>query len=271
MTTTINASTSAGLVQTADTSGVLALQTAGTTAVTIDASQNVGIGTTAPVDKLSILSGYYSLGAYRNSDVSVVGAAGMSISAGALVGTTPTAAVGFNAVLQDANTGYMSLATRASGTVAEKMRIDSTGNVTKPKSASFLVKVANNVSNVTGDGTAYTVLYDTVISDYNSNYATATGKFTAPVAGIYQFNVLSYLYVLIGGTTNVTIELVTTARTYQMTVGSWLSGYAQFPAGSTLANMSAADTAFVRITVSGTTKTISIGQASSFFSGFLVG
>jgi len=39
MTTTINASTSAGLVQTADTSGVLALQTANTTAVTIDANQ----------------------------------------------------------------------------------------------------------------------------------------------------------------------------------------------------------------------------------------
>ena len=41
MTTTINASTSAGLVQTADTSGSLALQTAGTTAVTIDTSQTI--------------------------------------------------------------------------------------------------------------------------------------------------------------------------------------------------------------------------------------
>ena len=43
MTTTINASNSGsgGLIQTADASGVLALQTAGTTAVTIDTSQNV--------------------------------------------------------------------------------------------------------------------------------------------------------------------------------------------------------------------------------------
>jgi len=43
MTTTINASNSGsgGLVQTADASGVLALQTAGVTAVTIDTSQNV--------------------------------------------------------------------------------------------------------------------------------------------------------------------------------------------------------------------------------------
>lgn len=39
MTTTINASTTAGLVQTADTSGVLALQTAGTTAVSISSGQ----------------------------------------------------------------------------------------------------------------------------------------------------------------------------------------------------------------------------------------
>jgi hypothetical protein len=46
MAVTINASTSAGLVQTADTSGVLQLQTANTTAVTVDTSQNVGIGVT---------------------------------------------------------------------------------------------------------------------------------------------------------------------------------------------------------------------------------
>ena len=44
MAVTINASTSAGAVTTADTSGVLQLQTGGTTALTVNASQNVGIG-----------------------------------------------------------------------------------------------------------------------------------------------------------------------------------------------------------------------------------
>ena len=47
MTASINASTVSGVVVTSDTSGSLALQTAGTTALTIDSSQNVGIGTTA--------------------------------------------------------------------------------------------------------------------------------------------------------------------------------------------------------------------------------
>lgn len=46
MTSTINASTTAGIVTTADTSGVLALQTAGTTAVTVDASQNTTLAGT---------------------------------------------------------------------------------------------------------------------------------------------------------------------------------------------------------------------------------
>jgi hypothetical protein len=50
MTTTLNASTAGagGFIATSDNSGSLALQTAGTTAVTIDTSQNVGIGTTSP-------------------------------------------------------------------------------------------------------------------------------------------------------------------------------------------------------------------------------
>jgi len=59
LTTTLNASNSGsgGLVATADASGVLALQTAGTTALTINASQNVGIGTTSPASKLDINTG----------------------------------------------------------------------------------------------------------------------------------------------------------------------------------------------------------------------
>jgi hypothetical protein len=56
----IDASTSGagGIITTADNTGILNLQTASTTAVTIDASQNVGIGATSPYsatqDKLTV-------------------------------------------------------------------------------------------------------------------------------------------------------------------------------------------------------------------------
>ena len=50
MASSINASTSGagGVITTADNTGILNIQTAGTNAVTITASQNVGIGTTSP-------------------------------------------------------------------------------------------------------------------------------------------------------------------------------------------------------------------------------
>jgi len=56
MASIINAATSGGLISTADTSGILQLQTASTTAVTVNASQNVGIGTSSPSYKLDVVA-----------------------------------------------------------------------------------------------------------------------------------------------------------------------------------------------------------------------
>jgi hypothetical protein len=56
MSSTINAITTGvgGVVTTADNSGILKLQTTGVDALTIDASQNVGIGTASPTQKLDV-------------------------------------------------------------------------------------------------------------------------------------------------------------------------------------------------------------------------
>ena len=55
MASILNATTSSGLVTSADNSGSLQLATNnGTTAVTIDTSQNVGIGTASPSQKLDV-------------------------------------------------------------------------------------------------------------------------------------------------------------------------------------------------------------------------
>lgn len=62
MSTIINATTTNGVVIQPDNSGSLQLATnSGTTAVTIDTSQNVGIGTTSPAAKLNVATGSSTL------------------------------------------------------------------------------------------------------------------------------------------------------------------------------------------------------------------
>ena len=70
MTTTLNASTAGagGFIATSDNSGVLALQTAGTTAITVDASQNVGIGTASPSGKLHVAGGASNANFYLSNN-----------------------------------------------------------------------------------------------------------------------------------------------------------------------------------------------------------
>ena len=111
MATTLNASNSGsgGLIQTADASGVLALQTAGVTAVTVDTSQNVGIGTTSPAVKLDVVGG---------------------------INTTSNITTGNGAafVFGTATTAYMSGSSTSNNLTyftasTERMRIDSSGNV----------------------------------------------------------------------------------------------------------------------------------------------
>ena len=93
MATTINAAASAGLVTTADTSQILQLQTGGTTAVTIDASQNVGIGTSSPSYKLDVRTSVDAVQIYA-SNGTVQQAVGYCSAGLALSGTISNHPVG---------------------------------------------------------------------------------------------------------------------------------------------------------------------------------
>ena len=118
MASIINATTSSGVAVSGDTSGVLQLATnGGTTAVTIDTSQNVGIGTTSPTAKFSI----------KNPNVS--GAQTVMTVLGA------TSAVDLFAMTVNQTTDVVALGTNYAGSLAfnsnstERMRITSAGNV----------------------------------------------------------------------------------------------------------------------------------------------
>ena len=70
---------------------------------------------------------------------------------------------------------------------AAGLLIDAAGIVTKPLQPAFSAIVSTTITNVTGDSTAYTVIFNSEEFDTNGDFDTSTGLFTAPVAGVYSF------------------------------------------------------------------------------------
>jgi hypothetical protein len=131
MASIINATTTAGVSVQGDNSGSLQLATNnGTTAVTIDTSQNVGIGTASPADKLDIA---------RSSSSNSTGGLTLTNTDNSGYGSALTWNLKLNStagnwgriVVEAASTTatYMPFFTTVGSTLAERMRIDSSGNL----------------------------------------------------------------------------------------------------------------------------------------------
>jgi hypothetical protein len=154
-------------------------------------SGNVGIGTSSPVRTLDVqtTSGDADVRIYAQGTTSADDA--ILYLGGA--GTTATNRINFGDA-DDADRGriiyghsgdYMSFTTAAT----EAMRIDSGGRVTMPYQPSF--KVAANYSTptlISGATLSYTV------EEYDIGNNFANSKFTAPVAGVYHFDVSVFMY-----------------------------------------------------------------------------
>jgi hypothetical protein len=150
----------------------------------------------------------------------------------------------------------------------DKFIMTTAGHRTLPATCAFNVKAALQ-SNVTGNGTVYTVTFTTTIFDQASNFSSP--NFTAPVSGNYYFSVNLSPGGFLAGHTSSIVNLVTTTNTYP--IYEWnpsVTGLLQ-KRGVVLAFMNATDTAHVTIQVSGSTKVINIGATNnSTFMGFLV-
>jgi hypothetical protein len=124
MAVTLNANSSTGFIATSDTSGVLQLQTGGTTAVTVDASQNVGIGTASPTQKLQV-AGKIAVTGTNPSIQQTVQNSQLDLCGGTTVGTDPaiqivgsTASSDANSIFYNANTHVVR--TSSGGTTISK-------------------------------------------------------------------------------------------------------------------------------------------------------
>ena len=157
MPSIINANTSGGLISTGDTSGQLQLQTGGTTAVTINSSQQVLFNTTT-----NTFSAYGAFSEFRKDQNSASyvtiqnQSSGASGSAGLLLtayGNSWVNSMGSNAN----NTNALTWALDATSP-SEKMRLDSSGNLglgTTPSAwtAYTALQIGNgSVANYSGSG-----------------------------------------------------------------------------------------------------------------------
>jgi hypothetical protein len=169
--------------------------------------------------------------------------------------------------------GNVALTTRSGVWINSNGELSNLGFTATP---AFSASTAVNVTNATGDGTLFSPTFITVAYDQDSNYD-GTSTFTAPVTGIYIFEVEIILSNIGAAHTTGLMYLTTTGGTYRLFGGSPYddsnnAGVLEI-LGTAQATMTAGDTASVRVSVSNGTKVVAVGPTSGFvptFSGYFL-
>ena len=125
------------------------------------------------------------------------------------------------------------------------------GEITKPLTPAFLAYLSATASNVSGDGTAYTVACNTEVFDQGGDYNNGTYTFTAPVTGRYMLFGSIYYITSVDGGEQLALNLNTSNRTHYTTslpTNERLAGFYGYASAigisyTVLAEMDAADTA----------------------------
>lgn len=157
---------------------------------------------------------------------------------------------------------------------ATAMNIDANGHITKPLQPAFLAQLSASQTTF-ATSSDITIAFDTEIFDQNADFNTSTYTFTAPVTGRYQLNAMIRVNHVDNGASYYQLYFISSNRTYSFTtdtdnyVDSDLD-YQSFTF-STLADMDASDTVYVRIYQSGGSQQSDVQHGGhSSFSGYLV-
>jgi len=148
--------------------------------------------------------------------------------------------------------------------------ISSGGEVTMAAQPAFIASSGATASNVTGDGTIYTIVLSTEIADRNGDFASTT--FTAPVAGLYSFNILIFLLALASDHTEMNLTVVASNRSLLTRMqNSGDDALQKSQHLSVIVDMDASDTVTFTTQVSGGSKVVDIlGGATTTGSGILL-
>ena len=179
-------------------------------------------------------------------------------------------------IVGDTDTGLYQIAANRLGisTAGNKCaEFNADGALLLPLQPAFLAYNSSKDSNVTGDGTTATIDFNTEVFDQNADFASDT--FTAPVTGIYQFNINVEFTGIDSSSDTVELNFVTSNRLHLFRVidtndlpTTMSCCYA------IIADMDASDTLTITGEVTGGAKVVDISGSASIktgISGCLIG
>ena len=244
------------------------------TAITIDSSENVGIGLTSPQTT-------FGKSGTLDANGVIIGRGGLGNHQ-----TDATALEYYNGVSRlraygaSAGTGILAFNTGGGGdsTDTERMRINSGGTVTKPYQPAFW---AFNDAMMTNVSTGYTdVNMGGDRYDIGGNFNNSNGQFTAPVTGKYYLEANIGLQNIPLNAAWLIIQIFTSNHSYNFSKPTlnWddtSGGYIHTISCSTIADMDENDVAYVRFyQYAGTADTDiygTSGNSYTYFCGYLLG
>lgn len=157
------------------------------------------------------------------------------------------------------------------------VKITTAGEVTKPLQPCFDAYNSATDTDVTGDGTSYTIICDTEVTDQGGDYDNTTGIFTAPVAGNYLFTGTVYLQQIgaLHTTLNYSLQFTGGTTPYTITLNPQVIAVSGELAlnFSKIVKLTAGGTAKMVVNVAGSTKTVDVRGSSdgrTSFSGALI-
>lgn len=199
----------------------------------------------------------------------IVNGGNLQISSNSLISTNANG----NVIWKPNGTGTIDVQTGGTSS----MTINASGIVSMPKQPYFRASRGTAVSNVTGDGTDYTIVFPTSVIDTRSMYNTGTGVCTYVEQGEYCIKVILTLSGMTSSHTSLRCYISSSGGNLDMfrcnpyncvTAGGTFTFYCNYNLNPNLST-----TSDVHLIVSGGTKVVGIahtsGRNDNIFSGYL--
>ena len=232
--------------------------TVDTNTLFVDASADkVGIGTTSPTVSLQVAGDIKESVSGANAQISAI-TDGPSNYA---TFTTTNGSRSYSMQVRPDQSNAFTIRDETGG--ANRLLISTSGHVTKPSQPAF------SVNRTAGNYTSNSVIvWNSVVYNQGNHYNSSNGRFTAPVAGVYQFNVMGSIT---GNAASVAIHQLRINGSATNTVWPIATSSNHISYGNSfIVSLNSSD--YIEImSATGSATWYGTGNVHNHFSGFLVG